>query len=105
MLFHDLPEDEAIRLANALPAQPYACFAAPVQYDPYGDPMFSKLFGYIFTEADIILPLEAQKRYAETAGAVTVTLKDSSHSAHIERPGELADATIDLVRTIETDLK
>ncbi|CAG8958823.1 hypothetical protein HYFRA_00011774 [Hymenoscyphus fraxineus] len=105
MLFHDLPEEEATRLANALPAQPYACFSSPVHYDPYSDPMFSKKFGYIFTEADRILPLEAQRMYAEMAGAETFMLKDSSHSAHIERPGELADATIELVKTIGENVK
>lgn len=101
MLFHDLPDDEAERLANALPKQPYASFATPVLYDPYSDPFYKGRLGYIFTEADRILPLAAQEIYAKQAGAtVTSVLKGSSHSPHLERPVELADATIEMVKKI-----
>ncbi|ESZ91290.1 hypothetical protein SBOR_8324 [Sclerotinia borealis F-4128] len=101
MLFHDLPDDEANRLANALPKQPYASFAAPMLYDPYNDPSYKGKLGYIFTEADRIVPIVAQEMYAKQAGATeTAVLKDSSHSPHLERPGELADATIEVVEKI-----
>ncbi|KAG9238585.1 hypothetical protein BJ875DRAFT_33154 [Amylocarpus encephaloides] len=101
MLFHDVPEEEAIRLEKALPRQPYSSFVATLTYDPYSDPWYKDSCGYLFTEADRMLPMVAQEMYAKAAGARTVVLKNSSHSAHIERPAELADKTIALLKQIE----
>lgn len=101
MLFQDLPNDEAERLSNALPKQSYTSFSAPMLYDPYSDPFYKGKCGYIFTEADSIVPLATQKLYAKQIGATeTVLLKDCSHCPHVERPDEVADATIEIVGTI-----
>lgn len=101
MLYHDLPHEEGERLANMLPKQPFACFSTPTHWDPFHDPNFHGTFGYIFTEADRIVPLEAQRQYAQRASIeTTYVLKDSSHSPHIERPRELADVVLGLVKTI-----
>jgi len=101
MLFHDLADDEAEKLADMLPMQPYTCFSTPAHRDPYRDPNFQKKIGYIFTEADRIVPLEAQKMYVQMGGIEKKRLlESSSHSPHVERPGELVDAVLDLVREI-----
>ena len=106
MLFHDLDDEEAEKMADAFPAQPYACFSTPTHWDPYGDPNFQGKIGYIFTEADRILPVEAQEMYVQMGGIEkTRVLKDSSHSPHIERPDELAEAVLDLVRDMLADEK
>lgn len=101
MVFHDLPDDEAERLANLLPKQPYACFSTPTHWDPYKDPNFQGILGYIYTEADRIVPFEAQRMYVQLAGIEkTHVLKDSSHSPHIEQPQQLARVVLQLVRAI-----
>ncbi|KAI1455922.1 alpha/beta-hydrolase [Annulohypoxylon moriforme] len=101
MVFHDLPEEQGETLASMLPKQPYACFSTPARWDPFNDPSFQGTFGYIFTEADRIIPLEAQRKYVETARIdKTYLFKDSSHSPHIERPDELVDVVLDLVKDI-----
>ncbi|KAK6833346.1 alpha/beta-hydrolase [Apiospora arundinis] len=51
MLFHDLPDEEAERLAGVLPKQPLTCFWTPVRWDLYHDPNFEGCLGYIHTEA------------------------------------------------------
>lgn len=102
MLFPDLSDEEAEPLVAALPEQPYSSFAVPLLYDPYSDPMFTNSIGYIFTEADRVIPLVAQEMYAKTASAsANIMLAGSPHSPHVERPAELADTTIDLVKKIE----
>lgn len=101
MLYHDLPDEEGERLANMLPKQPFACFYTPTHWDPFHAPEFQGTFGYIFTEADRIVPLEAQREYAQNAAVgTTYLLKGSSHSPHIEQPEELVDVVLDLVKTI-----
>lgn len=101
MLYHDLPDEEGERLADMLPKQPYACFSTPTHWDPFHDPNFAGKFGYIFTEADRIVPMEAQRGYARIAEIdTTFLLKDSSHSPHIERPEELAGVVLGMVSTI-----
>ncbi|KAM7201205.1 hypothetical protein V8F20_004951 [Naviculisporaceae sp. PSN 640] len=101
MLFHDLPDQEAEKLADMLPPQPYACFSTPAHWDPYHDSNYKGKLGYIFTEADRIVPLEAQRMYVQMGGIEkTRMLEGSSHSPHIERPGELADVVLDLVKEI-----
>ncbi|RYP60159.1 hypothetical protein DL769_008252 [Monosporascus sp. CRB-8-3] len=101
MLFHDLPDEEAERLANMLPKQSYVCLSTPTHWDPYQDPNFQGTFGYIFTEADRIVPLEAQQMYVRMAAIEkTHLLKESSHSPHIKRPEELAEAVLNLVGAI-----
>ena len=101
MLFHDLPDDEAERLADALPKQPWACFSTVAQWDPFDDVHFAGTIGYIYTEADRILPYEMQKLFAQVAHAEkSRVLEGSSHSPHIERPGELASMVVDLVEEI-----
>ncbi|KAH8900769.1 alpha/beta-hydrolase [Thozetella sp. PMI_491] len=100
-LYHDLPPDEAERLANALPPQPYACFATPTHWDPYQDPNFKGKVGYIFTEADRILPFEVQQIFVQMGNIEkTHLMKDSSHSPHLEQPDELADVVLKLVKAI-----
>ncbi|KAF2492667.1 alpha/beta-hydrolase [Lophium mytilinum] len=106
MLFHDLPDEEAERLANALPRQPYSCFALPVHYDPYDDPNFQGTFGYIFTEADRVLPYELQQKFVEIGGIKkTMILKGSSHSPHLEQPVQLVDRLVELLGAITGDAK
>jgi hypothetical protein len=98
LLYHDLSDEEAEKLASRLPKQPYACVSTPVQWDPYDDPFFQGCFKYVFTEADRILPLDLQQMFAQMAGIMeTVVLKKSPHSPHIERPIELAKVAISLV--------
>lgn len=105
MLYHDLPDEEGERLANMLPKQPFACFSTPTHWDPFHNPDFQGMFGYIFTEADRIVPIEAQHGYAQKAAVeATYLLKDSSHSPHIEQPEELAGVILNLVKRI-TDKK
>ncbi|KAJ4303247.1 hypothetical protein N0V90_002140 [Kalmusia sp. IMI 367209] len=97
MLFHDLSDEEAERFADALPKQPWACFSTTAQWDPFTDPHFAGTVGYIYTEADRILPYEMQKLFAQQAHADKSTvLEGSSHSPHIERPNELASIAIGL---------
>lgn len=101
MLFHDLPDEEAERLAGVLPKQPYACFATAAHWDPYHDANFRGTLGYIFTEADRIVSLEAQRISVQMASIDEMRLlKGSSHSPHIERPVELADMILELVAAI-----
>lgn len=101
MLFHDLPEEEAERLASLLPKQPYACFSTPVQWDPYRDDSFRGCFGYILTETDRILVPELQRMRIDIPGFQnTVVLKGSFHSPHIEIPQKLAETTIELLDII-----
>ncbi|KAM7195034.1 hypothetical protein V8F33_006903 [Rhypophila sp. PSN 637] len=101
MLFHDLPDEEADKLAGMLPPQQYTCFSTPAHWDPFHSPYFKGKIGYIFTEADKIVPMEAQKMYVQTGGIdKTRILKGSSHSPHLERPGELADTVLDLAKDI-----
>ncbi|KAK7746096.1 hypothetical protein SLS62_009556 [Diatrype stigma] len=101
LMFHDLPDEESERLANMLPKQPLVCFATPNHWDPFDDPYFQGTFGYIFTEADRLIPLEAQRGFAQRASVeATHVLEGSSHSPHLERPGELADVVLGLVKTI-----
>ncbi|KAH9986046.1 alpha/beta-hydrolase [Xylariaceae sp. FL0662B] len=101
MLFHDLPDDEANRLADLLPPQPFTCFSTPVTWDPYGDPNFKGLLGYIHTEADRIVPLELQERYVKSAGINrTYMMKNSSHSPHHEQPDVLAQIVADMMQEI-----
>ncbi|KAK7987216.1 hypothetical protein PG996_006182 [Apiospora saccharicola] len=101
MLFHDLPDEEADRLAGLLPKQPFTCFSTPVQWDPYRDPCFKGILGYIFTESDRILPLEKQEQYVKSAGIEnTYMMKNMSHSPHHEQPDLLAKVIIDMMKTI-----
>ncbi|KAK8043926.1 hypothetical protein PG994_012764 [Apiospora phragmitis] len=101
MLFHDLPDEEADRLAGLLPKQPFTCFSTPVQWEPYRDLNFQGLLGYIHTEADRILPLERQKHYVEIAGIEhTYMMENMSHSPHHEQPGLLAKVVVDMMKTI-----
>lgn len=101
MLFHDLPDDEAEKLASSLPKQPKSCFVEPVHWDPYGEDEFNGIFGYIFTEADRILPMEIQRSFASAAKAEhTHVLQGSSHSPHLEQPEKLAKIVIRMVQEI-----
>ncbi|KAF1956309.1 hypothetical protein CC80DRAFT_492567 [Byssothecium circinans] len=101
MVFHDLPEDEAEKLASALPKQPYACFSEPVHWDPYDDESFRGRLGYIYTEADRILPLLIQERFTLTAGIQhTHMLKGCSHSPHLEMPEKLAETVVGMLDTL-----
>ncbi|KAK8034592.1 hypothetical protein PG993_009587 [Apiospora rasikravindrae] len=101
MLFHDLPDVEGDRLADLLPKQPFTCFSTPVQWDPYHDPNFKGLIGYIHTEADRILPLERQQHYVKSAGIEnTYIMKNMSHSPHHEQPDLLAKVVVDMMKTI-----
>ncbi|KAI0910922.1 hypothetical protein F4823DRAFT_588111 [Ustulina deusta] len=101
MLFHDLPDEEANKLADMLPKQPFTCFSTPVSWDPYHDPNFKGMLGYIYTEADRILPLAAQRGYVETAAIeLTYMLENSSHSPHHEQPDVLAQVVIDMCKAI-----
>ncbi|KAK8065915.1 hypothetical protein PG997_012662 [Apiospora hydei] len=101
MLFHDLPDEEADRLADLLPKQPFTCFSTPVRWDPYRDTNFQGLLGYIHTETDRILPLEKQKHYVGSAGIeTTYMMKDMSHSPHHEQPDLLARVVVSVMRTI-----
>jgi phytoene dehydrogenase-like protein len=101
MLFHDLPDEEAERFADALPKQPWACFSTKAQWDPFNDPQFAGTFGYVYTEADRILPYEMQKLFAQAVHADKSTmLEGSSHSPHLEMPSELASIVIGLVNEI-----
>ncbi|GAP85017.1 hypothetical protein SAMD00023353_3900560 [Rosellinia necatrix] len=101
MLFHDLPDEEADRLAESLPKQPFACFITPVSWDPYGDPNFKGLMAYIHTGADRIVPLELQKKFVKTAGInLLYMMENSSHSPHHEQPEVLAGVVIDLLNQI-----
>jgi pimeloyl-ACP methyl ester carboxylesterase len=101
MLFHDLPDPAADRLADMLPKQPYACFSTPTHYDPFGDPNYQGTLAYIYTEADNIVPYEAQKQYVQMGQIKhTYVLKNSSHSPHIEIPDRLAGVVLDLVKQI-----
>lgn len=101
ILFHDLPSEEGDRLAGMMPAQPMACFATPVHWDPYHDANFKGLLGYIYTEEDRIVPLAVQEKYVEMAGITrTYMMKNSSHSPHLKQPEELARVVLDLVRVI-----
>jgi hypothetical protein len=103
MMFHDLPEDEADRLAAALPKQPYACFSEPVHWDPYDDEAFRDRIGYIHTEADRIIPLNIQKTFVQTAGIKhTLMLKGCSHSPHIEIPKKLAETAVGMLDTLSS---
>ncbi|KAK4214363.1 hypothetical protein QBC37DRAFT_421473 [Rhypophila decipiens] len=101
MLFHDLPDEEADKLAERLSPQPYHCFTTPTHWDPYHSPAFRGKIGYIFTGGDRIVPLEAQRTYVEI-GKIERTrmLEGSSHSPHIEQPGMLADTVLELVKEI-----
>ncbi|CAI6243242.1 unnamed protein product [Periconia digitata] len=101
MLFHDLPDAEADSLAAALPQQPYECFAQPVQWDPYDDEAFRSRFGYIYTEADRILPMRVQQGFAKAGGIQhTIVLKGASHSPHIEMPHRLAETAVSMLETL-----
>ncbi|KAM7214815.1 hypothetical protein V8F06_009805 [Rhypophila decipiens] len=101
MLFHDLPDEEADKLAERLSPQPYHCFTTPVHWDPYNSPAFRGRIGYIFTGGDRIVPLEAQRMYVEIGGIKRARmLEGSSHSPHIEQPGMLADTFSELVKDI-----
>ncbi|GAW24123.1 hypothetical protein ANO14919_137040 [Xylariales sp. No.14919] len=101
MLFHDLPDDEANRLADMLPKQPLTCFSTPAHWDPYHDPNFKGKLGYIYTEADRALPLAIQEAFVETAAiGFTYVLKNSSHSPHHEQPGVLAQVVLDMINAI-----
>lgn len=101
MLFHDLPPAEAHRLASTLPAQPFACFATPVSWDPYHDPNYTGAFGYISTQGDRIMPFELQQQYIATAGITEIEiLQGSSHTPHLERPVELAGIVLRMVERI-----
>jgi pimeloyl-ACP methyl ester carboxylesterase len=98
MLFHDLLESEGERLASLLPKQPLSCFITPNHWDPYDEPAYRGKLGYIFTEADQILPVDVQKTFASSAGIhYTRMLKDSSHSPHLENPNDLAKIVIGLL--------
>ncbi|PSN61564.1 alpha/beta-hydrolase [Corynespora cassiicola Philippines] len=106
MLFHDLPDEEADRLANALPSQPFSCFALPVPYDPYDDPNFRGSFAYILTDADRIIPYELQQEYVEIGGIKkTMVLGGSSHSPHLELPVQLVDHLVGLVNELTISAK
>ncbi|KAK7914077.1 hypothetical protein PG985_011780 [Apiospora marii] len=101
MLFHDLPDEEADKLADSLPKQPFTCFSTPVRWDPYRDPNFEGLLGYIHTEADRILPLERQKHYVDSAGIQhTYMMEKMSHSPHHEQPELLATIVVDMMEQI-----
>lgn len=101
MLFHDLPDEEADRLAGLLPKQPLTCFSTPVQWDPYHDPNFEGLLGYIYTEADKILPLEKHKHCVDSAGIPhTYMMENMSHSPHHEQPERLAVIVVDMMEDI-----
>jgi hypothetical protein len=106
MLFHDLPEEESERLANALPKQPWACFSTPAKWDPFDDANYKGKKGYVYTEADRMLPLALQRKFAEIAHVEKSTvIEGSSHSPHLEMPGQLASIVIVLAKeiTLETD--
>ncbi|KAF2637934.1 alpha/beta-hydrolase [Massarina eburnea CBS 473.64] len=101
MVFHDLPPEEAERLASSLPKQPASCFSEPVHWDPYEAESFQGRLGYIYTEADRILPLDFQKRFVQTAGIKhTAMLEGCSHSPHIEMPKKLAETVIGMLDTL-----
>ncbi|KAF2800541.1 alpha/beta-hydrolase [Melanomma pulvis-pyrius CBS 109.77] len=106
MLFHDLPDEEADRLAEALPQQPFSCFALPVLYDPYDDPNFQDSFGYIFTDADRIIPYELQQKYVQIGGIKkTMVLEGSSHSPHLEQPVQLVGNLVGLLEELTSGTK
>lgn len=106
MLFHDLPDEEANRLADALPKQPFSCFALPVLYDPYDDPNFQDSFAYIFTDADRIIPYELQQEYVKIGGIKkTMVLERSSHSPHLEQPVQLVDDLVGLLNELTSSAK
>lgn len=106
MLFHDLPDAEAEKIAAILPKQPFTCFTTPVHWDPYHDSNFRGKLGYIFTDRDSILPLEVQEMYVRMGGVEkTRLLENSSHAPHVEKPDELAEMVLDLVKEILGDDK
>ncbi|KAK7215786.1 hypothetical protein V2G26_003789 [Clonostachys chloroleuca] len=101
VLFNDLPEEEGERLANMLPKQSITCFTTPVHWDPYQDPNFKGKLGFIYTGADRIFPIEAQRQAVSKAEIKhAYLLEGSSHSPHLEHPEHLAGLTIDIVRDI-----
>ncbi|KAF2462853.1 uncharacterized protein BDR25DRAFT_386094 [Lindgomyces ingoldianus] len=106
MLYHNMPDDEAQRLAGVLPKMPIVCFVSKLEYDPFGDEWYNGAFGYVFCGGDRMLPLEAQKMYAERAGVTrSRELKESSHSPHLEQPKELAEAVVAVLEDIIEDLR
>ena len=101
MLYHDLPEEEAERLAEALPKQPWTCFSTGAQWDPFDDPNFADRIAWVYTGADRILPYDLQQEFSKTARAQrSMVMEGSSHSPHSERPRELAAIVIALVKDI-----
>ncbi|VUC28061.1 unnamed protein product [Clonostachys rosea] len=100
-VFNDLPEEEGERLANLLPKQSITCFTTPVNWDPYQDPNIKRRLGFIYTEADRIFPIEAQRQAVSKAEIKhTYLLENSSHSPHLEQPQHLAGLVINMVRDI-----
>lgn len=61
------------------------------------DPNFQGTLGYIYIEADRIVPVEAQHMHSEMVGIErNSVLEDSSHSPYIERPYELPKVVVQL---------
>ncbi|CAH0050812.1 unnamed protein product [Clonostachys solani] len=75
--------------------------ALDLHWDPYQDPNFKGKLGFIYTGADRIFPIEAQRQAVSKAEIKhTYLLEDSSHSPHLEQPENLAGLVIDMVRDI-----
>lgn len=106
VLFNDLPEEEGEKLANLLPKQSITCFTTRVRWDPYQDPNFKAKLGFIYTGADRIFPIEAQRQAVSKAEIKhTYLLEGSSHSPHLEQPEHLAGLVINMVREITGSTK
>ena len=103
-LFHDFSDEEAKRLVDSLPKMPIASFTSQAEYDPFEDEWYKGLFGYVFCGSDKMLPIEAQRVYAERAGvAVRVEKPGFSHTAHLEEPEELVECVLNVLKELVAD--
>ncbi|KAL6810286.1 hypothetical protein V8C43DRAFT_328175 [Trichoderma afarasin] len=100
-MYHDIPTSDADKWIAKIKPQAFNSVNTAISYSPLADSNYEGSFGYIFCGNDRVLPLEAQKYYADISGIKnTVLVEAASHAFFVGTCEETVAATISLSKSI-----
>jgi pimeloyl-ACP methyl ester carboxylesterase len=89
LFYHDLPAEQAVKLADQLQPQSTLVLAADAHFDAL--PLAAIPRGYIACRRDRVLPFHHQQRMLQRGDGLSWRVLDSDHSPFYSRPVELVD--------------
>ncbi|KAL6793336.1 hypothetical protein GGI42DRAFT_346228 [Trichoderma sp. SZMC 28013] len=100
-MYHDMPKTDADKWIAKIKPQAFNSVNTAISYSPLADSNYEGSFGYIFCGNDRVLPLEAQKYYANISGIKnTVLVEAASHAFFVGTCEETVAATVSVLEAI-----